>query len=98
MCQNIDNLGRPNELYIKMNSRGKQLTPYENFKADICEYLESEKPNYSDNLNKNLDGDWLDAIWELLINNGLDFKYVDIVLNSKRGNASCWCQCRRVLL
>lgn len=79
MCQNIDNLGKPNELYIKMNSRGKQLTPYENFKADICEYLESKKPDYSDTLKENLDGIWLDAAWELIQNNGLDFGYVDII-------------------
>lgn len=30
-----DQLGKPNQLYIRMNSRGKQLTDFENFKASL---------------------------------------------------------------
>lgn len=34
------------ELYIKMNARGKQLTDFENFKADLINWLRNEKnPN-----------------------------------------------------
>ena len=34
MLLEIKDLGRPNELYIKMNARGKQLTDFENLKAE----------------------------------------------------------------
>ena len=31
--------GLSDDLYVKMNARGKQLTPFENFKADLIGYL-----------------------------------------------------------
>ena len=34
----IDNIGNSEDLYIKMNSRGKQLTHFESFKANFYEY------------------------------------------------------------
>lgn len=36
------------ELYIKMNSRGKQLTDFENFKADLINWMKEEKNKYYD--------------------------------------------------
>jgi len=33
------------ELYIKMNSRGKQLTDFENFKADLINWMKDEENN-----------------------------------------------------
>ena len=46
------------ELYIKMNARGKLLTDFENFKAKFSPYL--------DTLDKSkLDNEWLDIFWDL---------------------------------
>ena len=46
------------ELYIKMNARGKLLTDFENFKAKFSPYL--------DTLDKSkLDNEWLDIFWKL---------------------------------
>ncbi len=59
----LDGLDKPNELYIKMNSRGKQLTAFENFKAELYGYI-SEK-NYKDDFKECMDGDWLDLIFEM---------------------------------
>lgn len=39
------------DLYIKMNSRGKQLTPFENFKARYSEYLEIENKKLPKKIN-----------------------------------------------
>ncbi len=39
--QNLDNLGLTDELFIKMNARGLQLTPFENFKAELSGWLKS---------------------------------------------------------
>ena len=36
---NLDDFGLSEELYIKMNARGLPLTPFENFKADLINYL-----------------------------------------------------------
>lgn len=66
------------ELYIKMNARGKQLTDFENFKADLtnwmmqCTDLSDIQP-YRENrsmphhmvLSNKMDNEWLDALWEL---------------------------------
>ena len=39
----LESLGLTDDLYIKMNARGKQLTPFENFKADLIGYLQHQK-------------------------------------------------------
>lgn len=35
----LKKFGLTDDLYIKMNARGKQLTPFENFKADLIGYI-----------------------------------------------------------
>ena len=58
--------GSDNQLYIRMNSRGKQLTDFENFKAELYEkVLKSEKGDNdkTNNFKKNIDGDWYSLFW-----------------------------------
>lgn len=60
------------DLYIKMNARGKQLTPFENFKADFIGYIE-EKAKKDDAWSRfldsekgiplKLDTEWTDVFW-----------------------------------
>ena len=40
---NLSSLNLSDDLYIKMNARGKALSDFENFKADLIGYLESHK-------------------------------------------------------
>ncbi len=47
------------DLYIKMNARGKQLTEFENFKAEFEKYLSVPKEKAK------LDNEWLDIFWKL---------------------------------
>ena len=60
----IEDMGLTDELYIKMNSRGKPLTEFENFKAE----LEGEIANYSKDkafeISKKIDGAWTDLLWQ----------------------------------
>ena len=52
------------ELYIKMNSRGKLLTTFENFKANFLEALKKAHPE--DKIHEfslKIDTDWSDIIW-----------------------------------
>lgn len=68
-------VGLSDDLYIKMNARGKQLTSFENFKADLIGYItkqaednpESEWKDLLDAKNGipiKLDTDWTDIFWK----------------------------------
>ena len=43
---NLSSLSLSDDLYIKMNARGKALSDFENFKADLIGYLASHKETY----------------------------------------------------
>ena len=52
------------ELYIKMNSRGKPLTSFENFKAHFEDVLKKEHPTaQASDFAKKVDTDWSDILW-----------------------------------
>ena len=49
--------GLTEEIYIKMNARGLQLTPFENFKADLVKYMKDENnPNYKEKVEMDIIG------------------------------------------
>lgn len=60
----IKEVGAGDELYIKMNSRGKALTPFENFKARL-ERLLDWTPTKAHDLAHKIDGTWSDLMWPL---------------------------------
>lgn len=71
----LKDFGLSDDLYIKMNARGKQLTSFENFKADLIGYItkqaednpESEWTDLLDAKNGipiKLDTDWTDIFWK----------------------------------
>lgn len=49
--------------YIKMNSRGKPLTPFENFKVQFEELVKKAHPDLANDLAHKLDTDWSDILW-----------------------------------
>jgi hypothetical protein len=69
------------ELYIKMNSRGKPLTAFENFKAEFSEILSAKDTDYlNEKLEYNetklsyqkyfafkIDGIWTDLFWKFVV-------------------------------
>jgi len=60
------------QLYIKMNARGKALTDFENFKADLVEHVKGreftsevfDNKNLCDHVSHELDLSWNDMFWE----------------------------------
>lgn len=70
----LKDFGLSDDLYIKMNARGKQLTNFENFKADLVGYIQ-EKANENETWEKflqsennvgipiKLDTEWTDIFW-----------------------------------
>ena len=55
--------GLTDDLYIKMNSRGKPLTDFENFKAHFEALLNKVHANKADDFAKKVDADWADILW-----------------------------------
>lgn len=56
----MDKLGLPDDLYIKMNSRGKELTEFEYFKSRFSEILSEDQ---ADIFNHKIDQSWSDLFW-----------------------------------
>ncbi|ESX14258.1 DUF262 domain-containing protein [Mesorhizobium sp. M0179] len=59
----IEQVGLSDDLYIKMNSRGKPLTPFENFKALFEKVLETSCPDRVEEFASKIDGAWSDLLW-----------------------------------
>ena len=81
----LQDFGLSDDLYIKMNARGKQLTSFENFKADLIGYItkqsENEQNEWKELLSPEsgipikLDTDWTDIFWK---NKSIDNKIDEI--------------------
>lgn len=58
----LKDFGLSDDLYIKMNARGKALSPFENFKADLIGYIrgESDKEEHSGEADAN-------NVWKTLL-------------------------------
>ena len=63
----LENFGLTDSLYVKMNSRGKELTEFENFKAKFEQYLEKadvqNSTNFKSYFSEKIDTDWTDLFW-----------------------------------
>lgn len=60
----IKDMGLTDELYIKMNSRGKPLTNFEHFKAELEKQLYKYNKDVSKRIIKKIDIDWTDMLWQ----------------------------------
>ena len=63
MALTITDVGLINDLYIKMNSRGKALTEFETFKSELFDYLDTIA--IESDFKKKSDNEWLSMIWDL---------------------------------
>ena len=64
----LDSVGQSDEIYVKMNARGKELTGFEKFKAKLIEtheklYWPEHGADSAGQWPVLLDGDWLDLFW-----------------------------------
>lgn len=58
----VDDISKSDDLYIKINARGKALSPFENLKSDIDEYWNNEDKT-------KLDAEWTEYVWNQLDEN-----------------------------
>lgn len=80
--------GSDNQLYIRMNSRGKQLTDFENFKAELYEKIlksngDEEKDQIIKDFKKNIDGDWYSLFWDAELCRETSNKNQDTLVKNK---------------
>lgn len=59
----LERFGLTDDLYIKMNARGKPLTPFENFKAWLVGRVTNEP--WAKGFDLALDQRWMDLFWRL---------------------------------
>ena len=59
----VEDMEYGEDLYIKMNSRGKPLTPFEVFKADFEAIIKEADPARYRHLAESIDGAWVDVLW-----------------------------------
>ena len=71
--QSLEDFGLTDDLYVKMNARGKQLTAFENFKADLIGYIRKQAEedtqwegllNPKEGIPIKLDTTWTDLFWK----------------------------------
>ena len=58
----LDDFGLNNNIYIKMNARGKPLSHFENFKAQLNNYLNKDK-EFADSFIDKINGYWSYFFW-----------------------------------
>lgn len=70
----LDNFGLTDDLFIKMNARGKKLTEFEIIKSDMIAAIKKVDEKLKDEFSKDLDTKWIDIVWD----------YTDKTINDKR--------------
>ncbi len=69
------------DLYIKMNARGKTLSIFENFKAKFIQHLKEQKLPY-EHFEENIDRRWTDLLW--------DYRDYDNTIDDQFMNLFCY--------
>ena len=76
------------ELYVKMNARGKPLTNFENFKADLIKYMENQLNedkkwesllNEKDGIPIKFDTKWMEIFWKNQFQGHIDEIYFEFL-------------------
>lgn len=77
----LDDFELTDELYVKMNARGKALTDFENFKAWLVKTYDFD--NQIAGWKKKLDIDWNDLFWKRRLKNQtkIDTAYLQFFMN-----------------
>ena len=90
----IEDVGLTDELYIKMNSRGKPLTPFEHFKAELVDALKKTDEKRAEEIAYKIDVSWTDILWSYRDSDCLTdekflryFRFICDILCYRQGNS-----------
>ncbi|MCI5140162.1 MAG: DUF262 domain-containing protein [Candidatus Electrothrix sp. ATG1] len=79
----LENFGLTDDLYIKMNARGKLLTPFENFKAIFQKYIDDNKwdndKKITEKFGFKVDTIWADLFWRHRKNDKIDDAFIRFI-------------------
>lgn len=77
----LERCGLSDDLYIKMNARGKPLTAFENFKALLEQKINGSKwdskRSFEECFSTKIDTVWTDAFWDLAKKDDAGDRYID---------------------
>lgn len=68
----MESFNLSDDLYIKMNGRGKQLSSFDNFKADYFKWLEENEKNIAEDIidiKNNFNNKYIDIFWDFTFEN-----------------------------
>lgn len=74
----MEKVGLPDDLYIKMNSRGKPLTEFEYFKASFLDIIKNEI--LKKRFEESIDQKWAECIWSIVLGRVKNNPEIDIAL------------------
>ncbi len=60
----LPKFGLTDDLYIKMNSRGKKLTPFEIFKSEFERHIKNIDSTLKEEISRKIDNEWMDIAWD----------------------------------
>ena len=95
--RDIEEMELTDDIYIKMNSRGKPLTDFEHFKAELLKIIRSENNDEaaSKRIGLKIDREWTDSLWvyrdeyNLVDNRFLNFfRIISLILIYKSDRSS----------
>lgn len=72
----LEKFGLTDDLYIRMNARGKLLTDFEIFKARFEHFLDDEYPELKQEFVKKIDGGWTHFFWGYREHNVIDTPFM----------------------
>lgn len=79
----LENFGLTDDLYIKMNARGKLLTPFENFKAKFQKYIQENawerNVDFSNSFVSKIDTQWTELFWSHRKMNRIDDAFIRFI-------------------
>lgn len=75
---NMNEVGLTDDLYIKMNSRGKPLTEFEYFKASFTAQISNI--DLKKRFEKSIDQHWIECVWKLILESKSEIETDDIAL------------------
>lgn len=79
-CFDIGEYGLSDDLYVKMNGRGRELSGVENLKADLIDYLKRHNYDFvqEEACDRKMDHQWADMAWGKgeKANEGFDARYL----------------------
>ncbi len=79
----LEGIGLTDDLYIKMNARGKLLSPFENFKASFQQRINDEEwdsgKDFVNTFALKIDSAWTDLFWKHSLNNRIDEAFIRFI-------------------